>query len=535
MRLRFWFSFLASIFICFLMVFFIGLLLAKNQKIKDQKSFLKQNLKTESLLYLNHLRKQFDFWHKEKERIIQEESVSSTSPFFALILSPFSKEERVYFDKDAFSLQIIDQKQKETLIEKEDKILSPLDFKKEKLSGDPIQSELEKRNRLILFSKEIMEEELTEGFLLKGLKIKERGQALILIRVVEKERQWLGFFRFDTAFFTFSSDLLENRGKMKKEFFVINPEGQVFFHSNQSRIFKKISKKSKLWKSISLLLTQKPEQGRYITLSKKKGKEEIYYLQNWGLGDMLFLSKGAFSLPFFIDSFMILIVCLIIIFCLFFILFSIKLFSLISAYQFLKFAFLSFGRTKIFPSTSLSNNPLLYFYNNRQFFFNQSYKGEVLAEEDIRSVTFQDIVNQEIQKMKTKFPNLSIDKKCDYNIKVFGFERFLRTIIHELFLNAVEAMGSLKELKMDISLRKKEENIIFCVRDYGIGASEQNYKQLFEMYYSTKSQMGVGLNLAQSLVSANGGDIQFSSPEGKGLKVCIHLPLKSFLKNHSVS
>ena len=124
-----------------------------------------------------------------------------------------------------------------------------------------------------------------------------------------------------------------------------------------------------------------------------------------------------------------------------------------------------------------------------------------------------------------------MDKKCSDNTKVFGFERFLRTILHELLLNGVEAMGSLKELKLDVSLQKEQSNLIFCVRDYGVGVSDQNYNRLFEMYYSTKSQLGVGLNLVQSLVKANGGDLQFSSPKGGGLKVCVHLPLKSFLKN----
>lgn len=531
MGLRFWLSFLISTFLCLLMVFVMGGLLVKNHDITSQRYFLKRNIKLESLLYLDQLHKQFDFWRKEKEQIIKEDFISSDSPFFALILFSSSQEETVYITEDTFPLQ----NQKGEKAPPKGKALPQSDLKKTAFADYSDEAKTEKRDILIQFSKEIRDKGLPEGFLLKSVKIKEMEQPLVLIRVLEKGKEWIGFFKFHSEFFQFSLDFLNVKNNSKKEFFVINPQGQVFFHSRESMIFKKISKKSRLWESLSLLLKQKTDKGKYIKLHKKRGKEEIYYLQHWGKGGMLLIAKTGFFLPFFVDSLMVWVVCLAI-FLLFFLLLSVKFFSLVSAYRFLKYAFLSFGKTKVLPSASSSNNSLLYFYTNRQLFFNQKYKEEdVFQQKETQNLTFQNIVNREIQKIQSEVANLYVNKKYVYDTKIFGFERFLRTIVHELLLNAVESMGSLRKLRLDLSLKKEGENIVFCVRDYGVGVRDQNYTQLFEMYYSTKSQLGVGLNLVQSLITANDGDIQLSSPEGGGLKVCISLPLKSFLKSYSTN
>ena len=70
-------------------------------------------------MYLNQLEKTFDLWKREKEQIRQEGAFSSDSPFFALVLNPFSQKERVYWDRDSFPLQILESKLKEVAFKKE--------------------------------------------------------------------------------------------------------------------------------------------------------------------------------------------------------------------------------------------------------------------------------------------------------------------------------------------------------------------------------------------------------------------------------
>ena len=79
-----------------------------------------------------------------------------------------------------------------------------------------------------------------------------------------------------------------------------------------------------------------------------------------------------------------------------------------------------------------------------------------------------------------------------------------------------------------MSLKGDEKNLIFSVRDYGAGVQDKNRKKLFRVYYSGKSQLGVGLTLIQSIIQANEGSIDLSSPKGGGLKVDVSLPLKCF-------
>ena len=529
MNLRFWYPFFISGFACLLIAFFAGFFLTKTREVKLERSLLKKTIKLESLLYLEQLNEKLGFLIKEGERIQREEKILSDSPFFALVVNDKSKAElettieakKIYIAEDQFPLNIINQKQGASAVEKQT----------EEQSG----FELEKRKTLIELSKKASLKLSAKSFWFKSLKVVGQKQPLIaFIKPLDEDTQWIAFLKEDKGFFKLLTAFPKKKTDKNKEVFAMNSQGQLFFHTKASKILKHLSKKSPLWTSFEKRLKKPSEKDRYIQSHQRAGKKEMYYLHKWD-GNLFLISKTDFSLPFFYFgelSFQGRNFCFLIFF-LVFVFFFVKLFSLISAYNFLKFAFLSFGRTEVFPSTDNLKNPLLYFYNNRQVFFNQREMEEEEEQEEKRSLNFREIIVQETEKLKLKFPNLSVNTKFDFDVKVFGFERFLRNIIQELLLNALEAMGGLKEPRIDLSTKEQGENFVFCVKDYGVGVSDQNYERLFRIYYSTKSQMGVGLNLVQSIVKSNEGSIELSSPKNGGLEVCISLPLKCFLKNHS--
>ncbi|MCY4321026.1 MAG: ATP-binding protein, partial [Bdellovibrionaceae bacterium] len=179
------------------------------------------------------------------------------------------------------------------------------------------------------------------------------------------------------------------------------------------------------------------------------------------------------------------------------------------------------------PLPPNSKNFLLYFYNNRISFLNKNEENKL--EEKTENKSFQSLIKNEVEKLKSSYPNMEVTENFHTNVKIFSGDKRFRNVIHELLLNALEAMGTQEKQKIDITLTEKKNELIFCVRDYGV--EDFDIKKAFQMYHSTKSQVGVGLNVVQSLVTANGGRLELKSIKGeKGTQATIYLPLKCFLK-----
>ena len=530
MKLRFWFPFFLFVCVCLLAAFLAGFSLTKIRSAEFEQVLLKKVLKLENFLYLEHLNKQLDFLIEEGERIQNEEKILSNSPFFALVVLNSSLEEKVYISEDQIQNQdtsaVKEHTEKESSFESEKKE-NPIDEKK-------IHFEREKRKTLIELSSGAAIEHTVEGFWFKSLKAVGQKQAFfVLLKSLNGDSQWVAFFRKDKEFFTLPP--ISTTGKKYKdmEVFIINGQGRLFFHNKESKIFKTLTEKSPVLKLLRELSEQPASKSKYLTLHRKAGGKTIYYLQKWGKGDLFLVSKVNLFQPFFVweDSYLMVLSVCFFIFCLFFIFFCIRFSRLISAYNFLKQAILSFDKINLFPVENIPKNPLLYFYGNRRLFLNKRKKEDQENKIESRNLNFQELIKQELEKLKSKFPRLVVKEEFDFDVKLFGFERFLRTIVHELLLNALESMGGLKEPKLDLSVKKIEENLVFSIRDYGMGLDSKDYQKCFQMYYSTKSQTGVGLNLIQSIIHSNEGNIQFSSPQGGGLEVCVCLPLKCFLKD----
>jgi signal transduction histidine kinase len=94
-----------------------------------------------------------------------------------------------------------------------------------------------------------------------------------------------------------------------------------------------------------------------------------------------------------------------------------------------------------------------------------------------------------------------------------------------------------------IELSKTDKDVILKVKDTGIGVPKSEQNQLFSKFYRASNARkqrpdgtGVGIFLAKKVVTALGGEVVFSSKEGKGSTFGFRLPLKqdkTLLENNS--
>lgn len=112
---------------------------------------------------------------------------------------------------------------------------------------------------------------------------------------------------------------------------------------------------------------------------------------------------------------------------------------------------------------------------------------------------------------------------------VSGDKEKIREVINNLITNAIKYSPKAKELK--IILDEDAESSIIHVRDFGMGLSKDEQKNVFERLYRVKGKfdkkvegLGLGLYLAATIIKAHNGKFWLESKLGEGSTFSFSLP-----------
>jgi two-component system, LuxR family, sensor kinase FixL len=106
----------------------------------------------------------------------------------------------------------------------------------------------------------------------------------------------------------------------------------------------------------------------------------------------------------------------------------------------------------------------------------------------------------------------------------------LQQVILNLFTNAIEAMSGADPAQRNLmvsSTKDGSNGVLVTVRDSGTGLDEAVLSQLFEAFYTTKTQgMGIGLAVSRSIIQAHGGRLWATPNQPQGAIFQFTLPSK---------
>lgn len=113
----------------------------------------------------------------------------------------------------------------------------------------------------------------------------------------------------------------------------------------------------------------------------------------------------------------------------------------------------------------------------------------------------------------------------------------IRQAIWNLILNAVQAMpdGGLLNIEGHPAWDGAREGIKITIGDTGVGIRKQDFKKVFEPFYTTRETgTGLGLAIVNRIMEAYGGKIHMKSESGKGTLFTIWIPANDSVEVGSV-
>ncbi len=152
------------------------------------------------------------------------------------------------------------------------------------------------------------------------------------------------------------------------------------------------------------------------------------------------------------------------------------------------------------------------------------HTGLLVSEEVNFSELLEETVNPFVLMAQKK--NQHFQLHCQPDIKIQGDKRMLQQLCSILADNAVKYTPDGGNIAF--TLQQKGRKISFVAENDAEGLSAGNQKQFFDRFYrgdqSRSSQCpgyGIGLSLAQSIVSAHGGKIEATSRDGTSLTITV--------------
>jgi signal transduction histidine kinase len=127
--------------------------------------------------------------------------------------------------------------------------------------------------------------------------------------------------------------------------------------------------------------------------------------------------------------------------------------------------------------------------------------------------------------------NLILDLDPSLPGVYFDKSKLLQVFIN-LITNAIESCDSSGEILIKTSLEDKEY-LIWEIKDNGMGISEENKRNIFQDFYTSKEKgTGLGLSVCKMLLEENQAKIDFESTSGVGTRFFIKFNLE--LKQENV-
>jgi adenylate cyclase len=163
------------------------------------------------------------------------------------------------------------------------------------------------------------------------------------------------------------------------------------------------------------------------------------------------------------------------------------------------------------------------------------------------SIDINTIISEAISAVQpVKQQELEVEIVTNFNNEI-GESLIIREEMRRAFINLIEnawnALIDKNEIvenfepRIEIITEKEEETIVIRIADNGLGIAEEDKKNIFNPFFSTrKKKQGTGLGLYfvwEIIVNEHGGTISVESIEGEGAEFVVTIPMREIANRSS--
>lgn len=154
---------------------------------------------------------------------------------------------------------------------------------------------------------------------------------------------------------------------------------------------------------------------------------------------------------------------------------------------------------------------------------------------DVESVDLNEAAREVIALMSGELQRNDVILKSEFgdDLPAINGDRIqLQQVILNLLRNGSDAMNGIEDRPRNMVVRTELEDghVRLSVRDSGVGFSPDVAGQMFEPFYTTKSDgMGVGLSVSRSIIEANRGRLWATANDGPGATFAFSIPCEQGL------
>ena len=148
------------------------------------------------------------------------------------------------------------------------------------------------------------------------------------------------------------------------------------------------------------------------------------------------------------------------------------------------------------------------------------------------------ISDEVVKEMKPQIKNKKINLDVYYDPKIDILQldpSLIRIVFQNLISNAVKYTP--EKGRVDLSIKKKEKEILVSVIDSGYGIPKKDHKKIFTKLFRAdnvkekdSTGTGLGLYITKSIVEQSGGKIWFESAKDKGTRFYFTIPITGMKK-----
>lgn len=148
-------------------------------------------------------------------------------------------------------------------------------------------------------------------------------------------------------------------------------------------------------------------------------------------------------------------------------------------------------------------------------------------------ISIANILESALRNIKSivKNKNISIIKELD-DVQFFALKESVLELFTILIDNAIKY--SPKDSVITITSKRQDKYVVVTIADQGIGISQKDLPHIFDRFYRSDTARttavhagyGLGLSIAQKIITLHNGTITVKSIQGKGSTFTVRLPLK---------